>query len=63
VLIPASAAAIGTGSVRRDFIYGPIWRPVTWWMGNRWILQEKEPIPLSGHRDRQTVPAPPEITP
>ena len=63
MLNPALAAAIGTGSVRRNFMYSLIWRSVTWRPGNRRILREKEPIPLSSHRDRQTASPLPGITP
>ena len=55
MLNPALAAASGTGSVRRNFMYSLIWRSVTWRPGNRRILREEEPIPSPNHRDRQTA--------
>jgi hypothetical protein len=36
-------------------MYSLIWRSVTWRPGTRRILREKEPIPVSAGRDRQTA--------
>ena len=51
----ASLAAIGTGSVRRNFMYSLIWRSVTWRPGTRRIPPEKEAIPVPTGRNRQTA--------
>jgi hypothetical protein len=51
--ILAVATSIGTGSVRRNFMYNLIWRSVTLQPGTKRIPPEKEAIPVPTGRDRQ----------